>query len=144
MKSAKVCLLSLACVGGALAFGLAANAAIDLVMPMPEKSAAAVASVPVAKPAEQAQAQPATAYTLASMTSTPVDFAPIKVKTIPMVYREERAEPAVPERIAAAVPLPRPRPASAPAAVAMGPATESIAHRPGTMAIAAATRKADP
>src|SRR5437763_12499924 len=85
MKSAQVCLLSLGCVGGAFAFGLVANAAIDLVMPAPQK--AAVAGVAVAKPV--GQAQPAAAYALASTTATPVDFAPVKVKTIPMLYGEE-------------------------------------------------------
>src|SRR3954454_13996731 len=80
MKSVQVCLLSLGCVGGAFAFGLVANAAIDLVMPTAEK-APVVANVTVAKPAE---AQPA--YTLASTTATPVDLTPVKVKTIPMLY----------------------------------------------------------
>src|SRR5205823_8768750 len=43
------------------------------------------------------------------------------------------------------VPLPRPRPASAPMALAaVGDPTASIAHQPGTMAIAAATRKGEP
>ena len=65
MKSAQVCLLSLGCVGGAFAFGLAANASLDLIMPTPEQ--APVAKVAVAKPAEAAQ--PAPAYALASTTS---------------------------------------------------------------------------
>src|SRR5947199_5825826 len=65
MKSAQVCLLSLGCVGGAFAFGLVANAAIDLIMPVPQQ--AATAKVAMAKPAEQAQ--PAAAYALASTTS---------------------------------------------------------------------------
>jgi hypothetical protein len=137
MKLARVCLLSLACVGGALAFGMVANAAIDLVMPAPAKKVIAV------KPAEAAQ--PATAYALASTTSTPIDLAPIKVKTIPMLYREEQAETAAPERTAN-VPLPRPRPASAPA-LAMAPSNDpigSIAGQPGSLAISAATRKPAP
>ena len=138
MKSARVCLLSLACVCGAFAFGLVANAAIDLVIPAPGQVTAAVA-----KPAAVV-AQPV-AYSLASTTSTPVDLAPIKVKTIPMLYREERAEAPAPEVVAApaAIPLPRPRPASAPV-LAMAPATESIAHQPGSLAISAATRKGEP
>ena len=135
MNSARVCLLSLVCVGGAFAFGLVANAAIDLVMPEPGKATAAVA-----KAAEEAQP---VRYALASTTSVPADLAPIKVKTIPLLYREERAEPAVSEHTAA-VPLPRPRPASAPAAVAMAPSTESIAHQPGSLAISAATHKGNP
>ena len=133
MKSAQVCLLSLGCVGGAFAFGLVANAAIDLLMPMPQKGAAV--NVSVAKPAEEPQ--PAPAYALASTTSTPVDFAPVKVKTIPINLAEERAEPAAaPQRIAA-VPLPRPRPASAPITLENG----ELAYQPGSLAIAAATRK---
>ena len=139
MKSAQVCLLSLGCVGGAFAFGLVANAAIDLLMPMPQKGA--VVNVSVAKPAEEPQ--PAPAYALASTTSTPVDFAPVKVKTIPINLAEERAEPAAaphaPQRIAN-VPMPRPRPASAPITLENG----ELAYQPGSLAIAAATRKLGP
>jgi len=139
MKSAQVCLLSLGCVSGAFAFGLAANAALDVIMPMPQQAPAA--KVAMAKPAEEAQPA-APAFALASTTSTPVDLAPtpIKVKTVPMLYTEERAEPAAAPVHQAAVPLPRPRPLSAPAALAMDTG-ESIAHQPGTLAIAAATRK---
>src|SRR6185436_14548023 len=103
MKSAQVCLLSLGCVGGAFAFGLVANAAIDLIMPLPQRAAAV--NVTVAKPAEEAQ--PAPAYALASTTSIPVDFAPVKVKTVPVLYGEERAEPAAAPKLTGAVPLPR-------------------------------------
>lgn len=146
MKSAQVCLLSLGCVGGAFAFGVVANAALDVIMPMPQHAPAA--KVAMAKPAQEAQPA-APAYALASTASTPVDLAPtpIKVKTVPMLYTEERAEPAAaPQPQAAApvhqvaVPLPRPRPVSAPAALAMDTG-ESIAHQPGTLAIAAATRR---
>lgn len=140
MKSAQVCLLSLGCVGGAFAFGLVANAAIDLLMPMPQKTA--VVNVNVAKPAEAAQ--PAPAYALASATSTPVDFVPVKVKTIAIHSGEERAEPAAaPPTTAqrlANVPLPRPRPASAPITLENG----ELAYQPGSLAIAAATRKLGP
>ena len=128
MKSAQVCLLSLGCVGGAFAFGLAANAALDVLMPTGEK-------VALAKPAEIAQPA-AASYALASTTSTPVDLAPVKVKTIPLLYREERAEPAAPLQTAA-IPLPRARPASAPVALDNG----ELAYQPGSLAIAAATRK---
>jgi hypothetical protein len=139
MKLTRVGVLSLGCVGGALSFGLIANAALDLVMPLPPKAPQAPV-VAVAKPAEPVQ--PAS-YTLASATSAPADFAPVKVKTIPMVYREESvAEVAAPQP--ANVPLPRPRPASAPTILAMGEPTASIARQPGSMAIAAATRKAHP
>jgi len=136
MKSAQVCLLSLGCVGAAFAFGLVANAALDVLMPVSEK--AAVAKVAMAKPADDAQ--PAASYALASTTSTPVDLAPVKVKTIPLIYREERAETAAPLSTAA-VPLPRPRPASAPVALAM---EGELAQQPGALAIAAATRKPQP
>jgi hypothetical protein len=139
MKSVQVGLLSLGCVGGAFAFGLVANAAIDLVMPA-EKPAVLVK--PVVKPAEQAQVAPAPAYTLASTSSTPVDLGPVKVKTIPIVYHEERAEPAAAPQRMAAVPLPRPRPASAPVAIAMDAA--SIARQPASLAISAATHKLGP
>jgi hypothetical protein len=138
MKSAQVCLLSLGCVGGAFAFGLVANAAIDLLMPMPQKGA--TVNVSVAKPAEEPQ--PAPAYALASTTSTPVDFAPVKVKTIAINLGDARAEPAAAPQAAsplrtAAVPLPRPRPASAPITLDNG----ELAYQPGSLAIAAATGK---
>src|ERR1043165_7486754 len=136
MKSVQVCLLSLGCVGGAFAFGLAANAALDVIMPMGEE--VPVAKVALAKPAEEAQ--PAPAYALASTTSTPVDLAPVKVKTVPMLYTQERAEVAAAPQQQAAVPLPRPRPVSAPA-LAM---ESDLAHQPGSLAIAAATRKPQP
>jgi hypothetical protein len=113
---------------------------LDLLLPPPPKTAVLI-EVPVQKPAE---ATPAPAgYALASTTSTPVDFTPVKVKTIPMVYREEATESAPAPVQTAAVPLPRPRPASAPV-MAMTHNGESIAHQPGTLAIAAATRKAAP
>jgi hypothetical protein len=119
---------------------MVANAAIDLVIP-PKQAA-------VAKPADEPQ--PATAYALASTTSVPVELAPIKVKTIPMLFREAAGEqPVAAERApvgrTAAVPLPRPRPASAPGAMAMtSDAIDSISRQPGSMAISAATRKGAP
>jgi hypothetical protein len=139
MKLARVCLLSLGCVAGAFAFGLAANAAIDLVMPAPEVKAAAVPALPVAPPVKAADEAPPAAFQLASTTSTPVELAPVRIKTVPIVVRdgqfaEQAAEPA---RIAN-VPLPRPRPASAPET------TASLARQPGSLAIAAATRKPAP
>jgi hypothetical protein len=136
MKSAQVCLLSLGCVGGAFAFGLVANAALDLLVPMPQTAAAV--TVTAAKPVEEPL--PAPAYALASTTSTPVDFAPVKVKTIPINLADERPEPvaapAAPQRMAN-VPLPRPRPASAPITLENG----ELAYQPGSLAIALATRK---
>ncbi len=139
MKLARVCLLSLGCVAGAFAFGLAANAAIDLVMPAPEVKAAAVPALPVAPPVKAADEAAPAGFQLASTTSTPVELAPVRIKTVPIVVRdgqfaEQAAEPA---RIAN-VPLPRPRPASAPET------TASLARQPGSLAIAAATRKPAP
>jgi hypothetical protein len=146
MKSARIGLLSLACVSGAVAFGVVANAAIDMVMP----AAAPAASGSVALPQQSAApivaatddgAQPAPGgFALASATSTPVDLGPVKVKTIPMIYREAAEESAVAStqaRVrAAAVPLPRPRPAVAPASQQLA----SIAPQSAQMAIAAAAK----
>jgi hypothetical protein len=118
---------------------MVANAAIDLVIPPKQVTA---------KPAEEA---PATAYALAATTSVPVDFAPTKVKTIPMLFREAAGEEPVaartPAERIAAVPLPRPRPASAPGAamaLASADANNLISRQPGSMAISAATRKGAP
>ena len=146
MKSARIGLLSLACVSGAVAFGVVANAAIDMVMP----TAASAVTGSVALPQRPAApimaatdegAQPAPGgFALASVTSTPVDLGPVKVKTIPMIYREaaeETAAASAQARVrAAAVPLPRPRPATAPASQQLA----SIAPQSAQMAIAAATK----
>src|SRR5215210_622356 len=132
MKLARVCLLSLACVGGAVAFGVVANAAIELMIP---GSSRTVAVAP--KTAEPAQP---VVYALASTISTPAEITPTKVKTIQMLFRDEQEQqrseqPVASERIAA-VPLPRPRPVSAPA-IALGPTdATSISRQPGAMAIA--------
>jgi hypothetical protein len=84
---------------------------------------------------------------LASAESTPVTLGtaagpagPSKVKTVAIVVRDgEFAEAAANEPLVAAVrvPLPRPRPASAPSHDGIA----SVAAQPGSMAIAAATRK---
>jgi hypothetical protein len=119
MKLTRICLISLGCVSAAVAFGVVANAAIDLVLPAPQQAAAS------AKPAEA----PAT-FELAAATSAPAEIAPVRVKTI--AYRDEPvAEPAL-----AVVPLPRPRPQGAPGI----DSASSISHQPASMAIAAATR----
>jgi hypothetical protein len=143
MKMTRVCLVSLGCVAGAVAFGVVANAAIDLVMPS-RQSAKAVPSVPVKAADPAAQQQPA-AFALASATSTPVDLGPLKIKTVPIVVRDgeliEQVLESNPSSYAAAkVPLPRPRPATAPA----HETTASIARQPGSLAISAATRKPAP
>ena len=53
MNLTRVCLLSLGCVGGAVAFGVAANAALDLVMPLPARKPEPIAIAKPAEPAEQ-------------------------------------------------------------------------------------------
>jgi hypothetical protein len=121
MKLTRICLISLGCVSAAMAFGIVANAAIDLVMPAPKPAASAVQAQPEA---------PAPTFQLASATAVPTEIAPIRVKTI--VVREE----AVPETRAGAVPLPRPRPQTA----AGVDQVSSISRQPASMAIAAATR----
>jgi hypothetical protein len=120
MKLTRICLISLGCVSAAMAFGIVANAAIDLVLPAPKQVA-----VP-AKPAET----PAPTFELASATAAPTEIMPVRVKTI--VYREEAVAAALP----VAVPLPRPRPQTAPGVDAVS----SISRQPASMAIAAATR----
>jgi hypothetical protein len=149
MKFVRVGLIALGCIGGAFAFGVIANAAIDLVLP-PERTGTipkAVATAPTPSPAAT--------FALASTTSTPVDIAPVKVKTVPMIFREDAlaapaAEPAAPQAVedqrpVANVPLPRRRPAAAPSgAMAMAPANDDIAGQPGSIAITAATRKTQP
>ena len=139
MKSIKVCVVALACVGGAFAFGVVANAAIEYVVSPRESAAEASARAAFAKmapAAEPSETAPAAGFALASATSTPVDLGPAKVKTIPMMYVEEPAAEPAPRR-QAAVPLPRPRPETAPTATHTG----SLARQPGTMAIAAATKQ---
>jgi len=140
MKLARICLVSLGCVAGAFSFGVIANAALDVVMPA---QATAVSDATAAVPVEAADeaAQPAS-FALASVESTPVTLGPSgpsKVKTVAIVVRDgEFAEAAANEPLVAAVrvPLPRPRPASAPSHD-----VASVAAQPGSLAIAAATRK---
>jgi len=147
MKSARICLLSLACVSGAVAFGMIANAAIDLVMPARSQAtgeAVAAPQQPAAPVMVAEEAAPAAAggFALASATSTPVDLGPIKVKTVPMVYREAAreaaAEPTPARARVQAVPMPRPRPVIASASESVG----SIPGQSAAMAIAAATKSA--
>lgn len=150
MKSARIGLLSLACVSGAVAFGVVANAAIDMVMPTAASAVTGSVALPqqpvapiVAATDEGAQPAPG-GFALASATSTPVDLGPVKVKTIPMIYREaaeESAAASAQARVrAAAVPLPRPRPAIAPASQQLA----SISPQSAQMAIAAATKSSAP
>ena len=119
----RICLISLGCVSAAMAFGIVANAAIDLVLPAPKQAASTVP----AKPAET----PAPTFELASATAAPTEIAPLRVKTI--AYREE-AVAAAPAPVV--VPLPRPRPRTAPGIDQVS----SISRQPASMAIAAATR----
>jgi hypothetical protein len=135
MKLTRICLVSLGCVAGAFSFGLIANAAIDLVMPA---KATAASDGTASAPAAEERLQPAS-FALASAESTPVTLGPARVKTVPIVVRDgEIAEMANEPVVAARVPLPRPRPAGAP-----HDAT-SVASQPGSLAIAAATRKVNP
>jgi hypothetical protein len=129
MKLTRIGLISLSCAGSAVAFGVLAHTAIDLIGPSRSLAAMQPAS------AEAEPAATAKMFALASTTSVPADITPIKVKTVPIIYQERAA--AAPERVAA-VPLPRPRPASAP--VVAG----SIAYQPASIAISSATRAAVP
>jgi hypothetical protein len=130
MKLTRICLISLGCVSTALAFGVVADAAIDLMLPASKPAAHAVAAKPV-EAAAVAPAAPAP-FELAAATSAPADITPVKVKTIPMVYREPAEVVGVG---VAAVPLPRPRPQTAP-----GIDISSISRQPASMAIAAAAK----
>ena len=147
MKSTRICLVSLGCVAGAFAFGVIANAALDLVMPA---KAVAMSDAASAAPATAVEppARPAS-FALASVESTPVELGPSRVKTVPIVVRDgEFSEPAgesavtpqVTAQPIAAAPLPRPRPAGAPSRDGMAP----LAAQPGSLAIVAATHKANP
>jgi len=145
MKSARICLLSLACVSGAVAFGMIANAAIDLVMPANSQATGEAVAAPqnpeaIVMAAEEAAPAATGGFALASATSTPVDLGPVKVKTVPMVYREAAreaaAEPAPVRTRTQAVPMPRPRPAIASAPDSVG----STPSQSAAMAIAAATK----
>jgi hypothetical protein len=141
MKSARIGLLSLACVSGALAFGIIANAAIDLVMPAQSQAsgeAVATAQPPAAPVPATEEIAPPAGFALASATSTPVDLGPVRVKTVPMVYREAAAEPAPVRTRAQTIPMPRPRPAIAAAPESVG----SVPNQSAAMAIAAATKSA--
>jgi hypothetical protein len=135
MKLTRVVLISLGCVSGAIGFGLVANAAIDLVLPAPK----AVVQAPKAAPVE---APAAGGFALASATSAPAEISPVRVKTIPMVFREDSITELAAERPPASVPVPRPRPASAPTMSMAMDSTASISGQPGSLAISAATSKA--
>jgi hypothetical protein len=138
MKLARICLVSLGCVAGAFSFGVIANAAIDVVMPAGKDAAkdAVVSDATASVPVKAAEAAPAPTFALASATSTPVELGPVKIKTVPIVMHDgEFAEPASEPAVAARVPLPRPRPANAPGL------DGTVAAQPGSLAIAAATRR---
>jgi hypothetical protein len=141
MKLMRICLVSLGSVAGAFAFGVVANATLDLVMPAGAKQAQPVASVPASVTVTE---EPAPTFALASATTTPVDLGPVRVKTLPIIVRDgqfiEQADEGPAAPALARVPLPRPRPAGAPAQ----DTTASVARQPGSLAIAAATRKASP
>lgn len=136
MQLTRICLISLAGVGSAVACGVLANVTMDLVSASRGHSAIEAIAAP-AQPARKVEAEAPAApagFALASATSAPADLTPVKVKTVPIVYREP-PQVAAPVR-AAAIPLPRPRPASA-------PVMTSLARQPAAMAIASATRGAN-
>jgi len=140
MKLTRICLIALSCVGSAAAFGVLAHTGKQLMGSSRSIAAIEPAFADPAQPTvvDDAQ-QTANVFALASATSAPANISPIKVKTVPMIYREPE-QGAAPAR-AAAIPMPRPRPASA-------PAIASVAHQPASLAIASATRtpaeEADP
>jgi hypothetical protein len=146
MKLMRFCVVSLGCVAGAVAFGVVANAAIDLVMPAgPTEIAFPAVPVKAAATPAEAAAEAPPSFALASATSTPVDLGPTKVKVVPIIARgdqfiEQTAEAAAAPLKAGAIPLPPPRQAAAPAHAT----TASVARPPGSLSIAAATRKANP
>ena len=135
MKLMRFCVVSLGCVAGAVAFGVVANVAIDLVMPQGPKEIAFPAA-PIKAAATPAEVEQPAGFALASATSTPVD-GPAIVRDGQLT--EQTAETQV-APIKTAIPLPRPRPAAAPT----HETTASLARQPGSLAITAATRKANP
>ena len=135
MKLMRFCVVSLGCVAVAVAFGVVANAAIDLVMPQGPKEIAFPAA-PIKAAATPAEVEQPAGFALASATSTPVD-GPAIVSDGQLT--EQTAETQV-APIKTAIPLPRPRPATAPT----HETTASLARQPGSLAITAATRKANP
>jgi len=135
MKLMRFCVVSLGCVAGAVAFGVVANVAIDLVMPQGPKEIAFPAA-PIKAAATPAEVEQPAGFALASATSTPVD-GPAIVSDGQLT--EQTAETQV-APIKTAIPLPRPRPATAPT----HETTASLARQPGSLAITAATRKANP
>jgi len=137
MKLMRFCVVSLGCVAGAVAFGVVANATIDLVMPQgPKEIAFPAAPIKAAATPAEVAAEAPPSFALASATSTPVD-GPAIVSDGQLT--EQTAETQV-APIKTAIPLPRPRPATAPT----HETTASLARQPGSLAITAATRKANP
>jgi hypothetical protein len=119
-----------------------ANTAMDLVMPANSQASGEAVAAPQTLAAPVVAAEEAASpsgFALASATSTPVDLGPIKVKTVPMVYREAAVEPppAARPRVQA-VPMPRPRPTMAGASDNVG----SVPSQSAAMAIAVATKSA--
>ena len=146
MKLMRFCVVSLGCVAGAVAFGVVANAAIDLVVPQGPKEIA-FPSLPIkaaATPAEAAAEQPAS-FALASATSRPVDLGPARVKVVPIIVRDGQFTEQTDE--APVTPIKAGARSRCPGrARQLRPAhqTASLARQPGSLAIAAATRKANP
>src|SRR5690349_20669693 len=138
MKMMRVCLMALGCVSGALAFGVVANTALNLLDLSEGRSAFGLASAVLESPAGPAVAAPLPAPTFALASASAIDVSPVKVRTVAIANRDvESAAPAPAPVVAhARVPLPRPRPATAPT----HETTVAIARQPGPLAIAAATK----
>ena len=111
---------------------MVANAAIDLVMPAPKQAAAA------SRPSRPKQPSRRRPIALASATSAPAEIAPREGQDHPDAVPRGALSPTPPRR-PVVVPLPRPRP---PRRHAASTSDRSISRQPGSMAIAAATRKA--
>ena len=89
MKLMRFCVVSLGCVAGAVAFGVVANVAIDLVMPPgPQEIAFPAAPIQAAATPAEVAAEAPQSFALASATSTPVDLGPAKVKVVPIIVRD--------------------------------------------------------
>ena len=90
-------------------------------------------------------AEPPATFSIASATSTPVDLGPVKVKVVPIIVRDGAFTEQTNE--APAGPVMGWRDPAAPAAPGGAAPTydaASLARQPGSLAIAAATRKANP
>ncbi len=147
MKSIKVCVLALSCVGGAFAFGVVANAAIDYVMKPQENAAEASAKAAFAKMApatEPAEPAPGRWFRLGFRNLDPGRSWPRQGQDhSDDVYRGAGGDCRCCRPCSGTASSGR-RSVAAPASrdgAPTGVHTGSIARQPGTMAIAAATKQ---